>query len=72
MGARVFGFLYLTTIAVAMIGWLWILAGGFALAITWPDGSTGLPAPDTRQAPAQATNSLARERAVVSQRALLP
>ncbi len=34
MRARVLGFLYLTAIAVAMIGWLWVLAEGFAWAIT--------------------------------------
>jgi hypothetical protein len=34
MSARVFGFLYLAAIAVAMIGWLWILVEGFAWAIT--------------------------------------
>jgi hypothetical protein len=34
MNAGVFGFLYLAAIAVAMIGWLWILAEGFAWAIT--------------------------------------
>ena len=70
MGARAFGVLYLAAIAVAMIGWLWILAEGFAWAITWPDGSTGVLPPDTRQAPAQATISLARERTVVSQRTI--
>jgi hypothetical protein len=34
MSARLFGFLYLAAIAAAMIGWLWILAEGFAWAIT--------------------------------------
>jgi hypothetical protein len=34
MRARVFGFLYLAAIAVAMIGWLWVLAEGLARVIT--------------------------------------
>jgi hypothetical protein len=32
--ARVFRLIYLTAIAVAMIGWLWFLVEGFAWAIT--------------------------------------
>ena len=33
MRARIFGLLYLTAVAVAMIGWLWILVEGLAWAI---------------------------------------
>jgi len=32
MGSRAFRILYLTAIAVAMIGWLWMLAESFAWA----------------------------------------
>jgi hypothetical protein len=34
MRARLFRLLYLTTIAVAMMGWLWLLIEGIARAIT--------------------------------------
>jgi hypothetical protein len=34
MRARVFRLLYLTAIAGAMMGWLWLLVEGFAWAIT--------------------------------------
>jgi hypothetical protein len=33
MRARVFRLLYLTAIAVAMLGWMWMLVEGFARAI---------------------------------------
>jgi hypothetical protein len=32
--SRVFKLIYLATIAVATIGWLWLLVEGFAWAIT--------------------------------------
>jgi hypothetical protein len=47
MNARAFGFLYLTAVAVAMIGWLWMPAVGQA----WP--GTSLPVRQAR--PAQAS-----------------
>jgi cytochrome b561 len=34
MRARTFKLIYLTAIAVPMIGWLWLLVEGFAWAIT--------------------------------------